>query len=405
MNPTEAPTDSPTKSPSKAPTGTPTKSPSKSPTMSPTEAPTGTPTKSPSDALTTSNPTPPTPTGCNESTLEVEVVTDDYPGESSWTLTNLCLNTLQESEGEGFYTAPSTTSYCVPDAQYSFVFRDSFGDGICCEYGEGSYKVRMDGEEVITGNGAFGDNAETTFGTCGIFSGSTITADYDLGLEAPKCSAVGFACTSGPDLIKNVGAPELNQPNTLDACIDGTSGAYEVDESIEMITVTAVGGDLLQAGGTAVVEAKVYAYESGQNDWADFYYAEDVTNPVWQEITTSVKPGGGGFQTITSGEFILPSSTVQAVRVNFRYSGSVNSCATGAYDDADDLVFTVAAADKSGSAAGFPKKTGPINKHPTKSEPAIDCESIGNKNKDRQRCAAASSCVWKNGRNKGCHKM
>ena len=154
-----------------------------------------------------------------------------------------------------------------------------------------------------------------------------------------------------------------------------------------------------------MVEAKVYAYGAGADDRADFYYAEDATNPVWQEITTSVKPGGGGFQTITSGPFILPSSAVQAVRVNFRYSGSANSCATGTYDDTDDLVFTIAAADKSGSAAGSPKKTGPINKHPTKSEPAIDCESIGNKNKDRQRCAAASSCVWKNGKNRGCHEM
>ena len=107
---------------------------------------------------------------CNESTLEVEVVTDDYPGESSWTLTNFCLNTLQESEGKGFYTAPSTTSYCVPDAQYSFVFSDSYGDGICCEYRDGSYKVRMDGEEVITGNGAFGYNETTSFGTCGSVS-------------------------------------------------------------------------------------------------------------------------------------------------------------------------------------------------------------------------------------------
>jgi len=294
------------------------------------------------------------------------------------------------------------TSYCVPDAQYSFVFRDSFGDGICCEYGTGSYKVRMNGEEVITGNGASGYAEATSFGMCG--SIGTITADYDAGLEAPKCSAVGFACTSGPDLIKNVGVSEPNQPNTLDACIDGTEGTY-FDESIEMITVRAVGENLLQAGGTAVVEAKVYAYGAGEYDRADFYYAEDATNPVWQEITTSVKPGGGGFQTITSGPFILPSSAVQAVRVNFRYDGSANSCATGSYDDTDDLVFTVAAANKSGSAAGSPKKPGPINKRPTKSEPAIDCESIGNKNKDKQRCAAASSCVWKNGKNKGCYKM
>ena len=37
------------------------------------------------------------------------------------------------------------------------------------------------------------------------------------------------------------------------------------------------------------------------------------------------------------------TNSLMAVRVNFRYNGSVGSCTTGSYDDHDDLVFAVEA--------------------------------------------------------------
>merc|ERR550539_1399071 len=57
---------------------------------------------------------------------------------------------------------------------------DSAGDGICCEYGDGYYLVKQDGQ-VIDAGGPFGENAATILGasSCncdvsGMLSGKTI---------------------------------------------------------------------------------------------------------------------------------------------------------------------------------------------------------------------------------------
>jgi hypothetical protein len=46
---------------------------------------------------------------------------------------------------------------------YTFVMTDSFGDGICCEFGSGSFKILVDGETVISNNGEFLESVQETF--------------------------------------------------------------------------------------------------------------------------------------------------------------------------------------------------------------------------------------------------
>ena len=59
---------------------------------------------------------------------------------------------------------PNALNYCAdctiddpesciscPGIQYQFTIFDSFGDGICCAFGEGSYSVSLDGEVVLSG--------------------------------------------------------------------------------------------------------------------------------------------------------------------------------------------------------------------------------------------------------------
>jgi serine protease len=104
----------------------------------------------------------PTPTPPN---LEVEILTDNYPGETTWTLTSDCGG---ESISGGTYSGQGVTyksGIFNASGQYTFSISDSYGDGICCRYGSGSYKVMMDGVMMAEG-GAFGASATHTFGTC-----------------------------------------------------------------------------------------------------------------------------------------------------------------------------------------------------------------------------------------------
>ena len=167
------------------------------------------------------------------------------------------------------------------------------------------------------------------------------TALYDSVLGAPKCALPGSSCTS-TSLLDGRGTvgPELNQPNTVDACVDGTSGTYHADESNDRIVVSTLDGYDFAEGATVRIDATVWAWSTGSSDHLDLYYAANANSPTWTFITSLVPPAGGA-QTL-SATYTLPAGSLQAVRANFRYSGTASSsCSGGSYDDADDLVFAV----------------------------------------------------------------
>ena len=105
----------------------------------------------------------------------ITINTDNYPLETSWFLI--------DEYGSGWTNVPLTSSdansqltwnLCVPDTNcYTFTILDSYGDGICCAYGSGSYSVTYNGVNIASG-GSFLFSEET----CGI------------GLCSPDCQIV-----------------------------------------------------------------------------------------------------------------------------------------------------------------------------------------------------------------------
>mmetsp|Transcript_1665 Transcript_1665/g.3554 ORF Transcript_1665/g.3554 Transcript_1665/m.3554 type:complete len:183 (+) Transcript_1665:64-612(+) len=100
------------------------------------------------------------------SEIKVDILTDGYPGEISWTLTNNC--GIPYTTSSPVYSTESTSfsdKYCLPSGEYTFLIRDTYGDGICCDCGRGSYSVKYEGDIVASG-GAFGESDTETFGEC-----------------------------------------------------------------------------------------------------------------------------------------------------------------------------------------------------------------------------------------------
>lgn len=99
-----------------------------------------------------------TPT-CTNST--VSVTTDNYGSETSWQLTDSS-NTVLAS-GSGY---SNNTNYqenvCLEDGDYTFTIDDSYGDGICCSWGNGSYDITVGGQVVASG-GSFGRTESKSF--------------------------------------------------------------------------------------------------------------------------------------------------------------------------------------------------------------------------------------------------
>lgn len=108
-------------------------------------------------------PPTPAPVPCSGTTVQVEVLTDRYPVETSWEVKAIELNTVVMSRGS--YSDPVTPHMdegCLAAGNYNFTIADSYGDGICCTFGTGSFALHVDGAKIAEG-GDFGDSFDTTF--------------------------------------------------------------------------------------------------------------------------------------------------------------------------------------------------------------------------------------------------
>ncbi len=97
------------------------------------------------------------------STVNLSLTTDNWGDETSWELIN---NTAEVVVAQGGnYSGNQTfneTFELVPGDCYTFTIYDQYGDGICCDYGQGSYTLSA-GTEVIASGGSFGVSESTSF--------------------------------------------------------------------------------------------------------------------------------------------------------------------------------------------------------------------------------------------------
>jgi len=105
------------------------------------------------------------PTPCNGGPFELDLLTDDYGEETTWSLTNEDTNSVVASGGTYPNAALIEVDQCINEGCYKFVINDSYGDGICCgEFGNGYYVVTVNGD-IIRQGGEFGSTEETEFCT------------------------------------------------------------------------------------------------------------------------------------------------------------------------------------------------------------------------------------------------
>ncbi|MEL7163520.1 MAG: M12 family metallo-peptidase, partial [Bacteroidota bacterium] len=85
---------------------------------------------------------------CTENTVTITLRTDNYPRETAWTLKNASGSTVASGSGYTNRGTTYTTEECLPDGCYTFTITDTYGDGICCRYGSGSYTINVNGTDV-----------------------------------------------------------------------------------------------------------------------------------------------------------------------------------------------------------------------------------------------------------------
>ncbi|RZS99127.1 S8 family serine peptidase [Aquimarina brevivitae] len=99
---------------------------------------------------------------CTDVTLSITL--DNYPEETSWQIRNSSNQVVASGGTYGSQPDGSTVTVteCLDAGTYTFIINDSYGDGICCSYGNGSYALTSAGTTLASG-GAFGSSETTTF--------------------------------------------------------------------------------------------------------------------------------------------------------------------------------------------------------------------------------------------------
>ncbi|MFM9004995.1 MAG: trypsin-like peptidase domain-containing protein, partial [Flavobacteriales bacterium] len=99
----------------------------------------------------------------NASSFSVNIVLDDYPEETSWDIQDDAGNTI--ASGDSYTGGTVNLDVCVAAGCYEFTIYDSYGDGICCTWGNGSYEVINPNGVVVATGGDFTDSEVTTICT------------------------------------------------------------------------------------------------------------------------------------------------------------------------------------------------------------------------------------------------
>ena len=163
----------------------------------------------------------------------VSITLDNYPEETSWTITNSGGSVVASGGTYGSQADGSTVTItnCLPDGCYDFTINDAYGDGICCSYGNGSYSVTTGGSTVASG-GSFGSSETTNFcvgggpaPTCtdGIQNGSETGVDCG-GPDCAACPTCDDGIQNGSETGVDCGGPDCAACPT---CDDGIQNGNE----------------------------------------------------------------------------------------------------------------------------------------------------------------------------------
>ena len=90
------------------------------------------------------------------------ILTDNYPGETTWAVTNEVGATVWSGGPYGAAGTTYTETLCLPFGCYTLTVNDSFGDGICCAYGVGSFELSS-GDSVLASGGEFTSTTSANF--------------------------------------------------------------------------------------------------------------------------------------------------------------------------------------------------------------------------------------------------
>ncbi len=272
----------------------------------------------------------------------INILTDNYPAETTWSLTDDVTGAAVASGGPYVDVATAVQEVvCVGDGCYTFTINDSFGDGVCCAYGAGSYDLTVDGAVLTTGgefltsestqfcigegfgctdetacnydSEAVNDNGSCNFDCAGCTDASACNYDATATQDDGSCIAPDPIFGCGCEVEASVAATGLLGMESSEASEvtgAGTLSTVSIDLNWTSLANGSWPADMLVQIGApdgSCIEFGGYDYASGtctnQGDYTVFYpdtWYADVTGTYTLEVDlSSAGVSGDGVWTVT----------------------------------------------------------------------------------------------------------
>tara|TARA_R100000908_G_C3755264_1_gene149690 strand:+ start:3953 stop:5257 length:1305 start_codon:yes stop_codon:yes gene_type:complete len=96
--------------------------------------------------------------------LTVNIITDSYGSETTWSISDGNVSYMSGGPYSDGTTVQTPLTGTIPaNACVTFKIEDSYGDGICCAYGNGSYTITDGNGTIVATGGQFGSKEEVIF--------------------------------------------------------------------------------------------------------------------------------------------------------------------------------------------------------------------------------------------------
>jgi hypothetical protein len=219
------------------------------------------------------------------------ILADNYPGETSWEVIN-GNNQVIASGGVLGSGQVYTEDICLDyNACFSLYVYDSFGDGICCSYGQGNFQVlNSSGEIIVSNNGDF--DYETLEVFCPNETGCGIMADISISNSSSESandgtitiytsSGIGpfqYSIDGGQTFVSSNLFTDL-APGVYEIFVQGGIGScnYQETVSIQACTFSTVDIEAVETSSVVVANGSIviiptsgvgpyqYSIDGGQN--------------------------------------------------------------------------------------------------------------------------------------------
>ncbi len=244
-----------------------------------------------------------------EGSTTININTDEYPDETSWEITDQNGDIVAAQGPFSDELSLSIADLCLVVGEcYTFTIFDTYGDGICCDFGVGNYEILDDeGIVIVSSTGEFGFSESQIF---------CVGVECNLTADVTTTNASGANTADGVIMIEATGG---NAPFAY-----SIDGGDTFEKSNVFMNLTAGDYDII------VQDADGFCSYS-ETITVDFTSSLDDIEDLLTEIIVSPNPGQGYYTIqINNTRFNDPFLNIQILD---RTGKLVQTRRIGKYDD------------------------------------------------------------------------